>query len=192
MRFLFLVSIVLFVGACGHKAKDQGHHHHHNHEGGHDHSKMEQHKECTSCDHHDKSHKGGECAGCEDKAKCSADCKSGTKERGCCSEGKSCGTKEGATGGAMCGVGELESNQALLQNITQEEFAKLYTKNKSQIGKTCTAPAMEYCGKTTKDLNVTESELSCLWTKVFRVTRERLPQLDGSPCANMIQKFAKK
>lgn len=78
------------------------------------------------------------------------------------------------------------------QKISQEEFAQLYTKNKEKLGKSCTNPAMAYCGKTTKDMMVSENEASCLWTKVFRATRESLPELDGSACAKMIKGFAKK
>ncbi len=78
------------------------------------------------------------------------------------------------------------------QQISNEEFTKLYTQNKEKLGKTCNNPAMTYCGKTTKDMMVSEAEASCLWTKVFRVTRETLPELDGSACAKMIKGFAKK
>ena len=83
-------------------------------------------------------------------------------------------------------------SEKVTQKISQEEFTQLYTKNKEKIGKSCTAPAMSYCGKTTKDMMVSENEASCLWTKVFRVTRESLPELDGSTCAKMIKGFAKK
>lgn len=188
MRFLFLVSIVLFVGACSHK-----HHHHHNHEGGHDHSKMEQDKTCSGCAHHDKDHKGEACAECGTKEGCTAGCEGAKKDRVCCSEGKSCSTDE-ASSAEVCKAetSPLENNPKVLKNISQEEFAKVYTKNKTKIGQSCSAPAMKYCGKTTKDLNVTEGELTCLWTKVFRVTRETMPELDGTPCSKMIKGFAKK
>lgn len=188
MKFIFLVSILLFVGACGHKAHDAAHHHE-----GHDHATMEHKDHAAACEHHKEDKKEHKCSACadKDKSKCAGECKKDGKACGCKHEGKSCGT-DGAKG-AMCSASEsLENNQAILKNISQDEFTKLYAKNKTQIGKTCTTPAMEYCGKTTKDLNVSESELTCLWTKVFRVTRERLPQLDGTPCATMIQKFAKK
>lgn len=78
------------------------------------------------------------------------------------------------------------------QQISSEEFTKIYSQNKEKLGKSCTTPAMTYCGKTTKDMMVSESEASCLWTKVFRATRETLPELDGSACAKMIKGFAKK
>jgi ABC-type Zn2+ transport system substrate-binding protein/surface adhesin len=78
------------------------------------------------------------------------------------------------------------------QKISKEEFAKLYTKNKEKLGKSCTNPAMSYCGKTTKDMMVSENEASCLYTKVFRATRESLPELDGTSCAKMIKGFVKK
>jgi hypothetical protein len=78
------------------------------------------------------------------------------------------------------------------QQMSQEEFTKMYTKNKAKLGKTCTNPAMSYCGKTTKDMMVSETEASCLYTKVFRATRESLPELDGTSCAKMIKGFVKK
>lgn len=83
-------------------------------------------------------------------------------------------------------------SEKVTQKISQEEFMQLYTKNKEKLGKNCTVPAMSYCGKTTKDMVVSENEASCLWTKVFRATRESLPILDGSACAKMIKGFAKK
>lgn len=83
-------------------------------------------------------------------------------------------------------------SEKVTQKISQEEFAQLYTKNKEKLGKSCTNPAMAYCGKTTKDMMVSENEATCLWTKVFRATRESLPELDGSACAKMIKGFAKK
>lgn len=175
MRFLFLVSIVMFIGACSHK-------HSHNHDGGHDHSKMEQDKSCAGCAHHDKNHKDGDCAECGKE-----------KARGCCSDDKSCSSKD-ATGTAICSAeaSALENNPKILKNISKEEFAKVYSTNKEKIGQVCSQPAMKYCGKTTKDMNVSEGELTCLWTKVFRVTREILPELDGTPCSKMIKGFAKK
>jgi hypothetical protein len=189
MRFLFLVSIVIFVGACAHKP----HHHHHNHEGGHDHAKVEQDKNCGGCAHHDKAHKGENCNSCGTKDGCSASCEGEKKERGCCSDNKTCSTKD-AKNGEVCTAEAttLENSPKILKNISQEEFSKVYTANKEKIGQSCSNPAMTYCGKTTKDLNVTQNELTCLWTKVFRVTRETLPELDGTPCSKMIKGFAKK
>ena len=78
------------------------------------------------------------------------------------------------------------------QQMSQEEFTKMYAKNKTKLGKSCTNPAMSYCGKTTKDMMVSETEASCLYTKVFRATRESLPELDGTSCAKMIKGFVKK
>ena len=83
-------------------------------------------------------------------------------------------------------------SEMVTQKISQEEFSKLYTKNKDKLGKSCTNPAMSYCGKTTKDMMVSEAEASCLWTKVFRTTRESLPELDGTACAKTIKGFVKK
>ncbi len=83
-------------------------------------------------------------------------------------------------------------NDKITQKISQEEFTKLYSKNKETLGKNCTNPAMAYCGKTTKDMMVSESEVSCLWGKVFRSTRETLPELDGTTCAKTIKGFVKK
>lgn len=174
MKMISIIFAVLFFAACGHKHHD----HNHNHDGGHDHSKMEQHATCAGCDHHDKADKGAACAGCKADP---------SKEKTCCAEGKcadgSCAA-ETATG--------LANNPKLLKNISQEEFATVYSKNRDQLGKKCSTPAMKYCGKTTKDVGVTEGEVACLWTKVFRVTRESLPELDGTPCAKMIKGFAKK
>lgn len=188
MRFFYVLFIVLFLGACAQKQ----HHHHHNHEGGHDHAKVSQDGACVGCAHHDKDHKGGDCTDC--KKECAAGCeKPTTKERGCCSDDKSCSTTDAKTNAAMCKAtsSPLENNPRILKNISQEEFAKVFSTNKDKIGQTCSSPAMKYCGKTTKDMNVTEGEMTCLWTKVFRVTRERLPELDGTPCASMIKGFAK-
>lgn len=150
MRFLFLVSIVLFVGACSHK-----HHDHHDHAGHGDH-----HKSAEGCNHKTDAEKKDANCGCEPEKPAPET--------------------------------SLENNPKVLKNISQEDFAKVYAKNKEKIGQSCSAPAMKYCGKTTKDLNVTEGELTCLWTKVFRVTREVMPELDGTPCAKMIKGFAKK
>jgi hypothetical protein len=86
----------------------------------------------------------------------------------------------------------LLMSDKVTRKISQEEFTQLYTKNKEKLGKSCTNPAMSYCGKTTKDMMVSEAEASCLWTKVFRATRESLPELDGSACAKMYKGFAKK
>lgn len=172
MKFLFLVSLVFFLGACAQK-----HSHGHNHEGGHDHAKMEQDKACGGCGHHDQAHGGGNCS----------DCKSGVKNRECCSDTKTCESKEAA---AQCTAASMNAIPDF-HNISKEEFVKTYTKKKDKIGPACSNPAMKYCDKSTKDLNVSESEFACLWSKVFRVTRERLPDLDGTPCAKMIKSFAK-
>lgn len=201
MRFLFLVSIVLFVGACSH-------HKNHSHGDGHEHTKTSSEKSSCGCSTAVESHKSGECKECaaeesshnnttnagtpQAQKNCTGDCKTKIKERGCCSEGKSCSTSSVADESETCPIeSPLENNARLLKNISRAEFAKIYSENKEKIGETCSAPAMKYCNKATKDLNVTEAEVTCLWTKVFRVSRERLPELDGTPCASMIKSFAK-
>ena len=72
----------------------------------------------------------------------------------------------------------------------KEEIAKIYTSQKAKLGKTCSAAASAHCGKVTRDLNITEGELSCLWGKVFRTTKEAIPDLDGSACAKLIKSAA--
>lgn len=177
MRIFYVIFAVFCLAACSHK-------HDHNHEGGHDHAKMEQHASCAGCAHHDKSDKEGACTACKGES---------VKERSCCSEGKSCADKEaGACTADTAATTALANTPKILKNISQEEFAAIYAKNSEKLGKKCSAPAQKYCGKTTKDVNVTENEVACLWTKVFRVTRETLPELDGTPCAKMIKGFAKK
>jgi hypothetical protein len=192
MRFLYLISIVLFVAACSHKHDHSEAHDHttgHDHSASHDHGQMHQGKKC-GCADHDKSHNEETCKDCGSKEGCS-ECKMKGKEADCCKEGKAC--KKDGKAGAMCtSASSLENNPRILKNISQEDFAKVYSDNKDKLGKSCSAPAMKYCGKSTKDLMITEGELSCLWTKVFRVSRERLPELDGSPCATMIKGFIKK
>lgn len=187
MRFLYIAIVVLFLGACSQKHHDHDHDHdaHHNH---HDHHATGDHKHvqsveaggCTLCKEHggDKNHE--ECAACKEKS----------QKRSCCSEEKGCTDKDAAT--CTAETANLETSPKLLKNISQDEFATVYAQNRDKIGKSCSAPAMKYCGKTTKDTNISETELACLWTKVFRVTRETLPELDGTPCAKMIKGFAKK
>jgi hypothetical protein len=50
----------------------------------------------------------------------------------------------------------------------------------------CVAPAMEYCGKVNKDMQVTQSEFSCLRALVTRTSRNYLPKLDNTQCATTI------
>ncbi len=124
--------------------------------------------ECTDCAKHDSADKAHECTSCDAH-------KNGHG---------SVTTPEAPT--------FMLAGDMVTQKISQEEFATLYTKNKEKLGKKCTTPAATYCGKTTKDMMVSETEASCLWTKVFRSTRESLPGLDGSSCAKMYKGFVKK
>lgn len=101
-------------------------------------------------------------------------------------------TAHGHDHSAMQTPAAVMMSDKVTQQMSQEEFTKMYTKNKSKLGKSCTNPAMSYCGKTTKDMMVSETEASCLYTKVFRATRESLPELDGTSCAKMIKGFVKK
>ncbi len=140
-------------------------------------------------------HKHG--GGCHDTAKTECGCdkdKAATEKHDCAAcEGK----KEHKHDGHKHDHGATHTpastmSEMVTQKISQEEFSKLYTKNKEKLGKSCTNPAMSYCGKTTKDMMVSEAEASCLWTKVFRSTRESLPELDGTACAKTIKGFVKK
>jgi hypothetical protein len=157
MKFLFLVMMTVFVGACAHK--------HQGHEG----SK-------TEC-------------GCNT----TNENKSEKKECDCAKDQKheACDHHEGHSGHAAVTENPLMSDK-ITQQISQEEFNKIYTKNKTKLGKQCTNQAMTYCGKTTKDMMVSETEASCLWTKVFRASRDTMPELDGTACAKTIKGFAKK
>jgi hypothetical protein len=182
MKFLLLVMMTLFVGACAHKhggATACGC------------NKTMEEKQACGC---------GMGAGTADATKPAACACEGKKhyhdhdkqKRECCSE-KTCSDHKGHAGHESC---QMDTNalmsDKITQKISQEEFAKLYTTNKEKLGKTCTTPAMTYCGKTTKDTMISEGEASCLWTKVFRVSRDTMPELDGTPCAKMIKSFAKK
>ncbi|MCB9072222.1 MAG: hypothetical protein H6623_01275 [Bdellovibrionaceae bacterium] len=174
MRFLHLIAILLFISACSHgQAPSET-------------SGQEQTASCN-CAEHDKDHEHHDCSSCAAHGACK-ECNHDKKERHCC--GESCAEKKDDK--AMCTAGsELSNNPRILKNISPEAFAQAYEKNKETLGKKCSIPATKYCGKTTKDLMVTEAEVSCLWKKVFRVTREQLPELDNTPCAKLIKKMAK-
>ena len=165
MKFLVMMMIAMMAVSCAHK-----------HDGKcHDAAKME-------CSH--------------DKDKTAV--KDTDKECSACDAHKGHGASNGdaATHGhdhsAMETPAAVMMSDKVTQQMSQEEFTKMYTKNKSKLGKSCTNPAMSYCGKTTKDMMVSETEASCLYTKVFRATRESLPELDGTSCAKMIKGFVKK
>lgn len=111
-------------------------------------------------------------------------------DRKCCSDGTNCGeAKDGGVCKADAGIAVASD---VTQQISKEELTKMYTAKKRQLGKSCSSAASAYCGKVTRDLNVTEEEVSCLWNKVFRSSRETLPKLDGTDCAKMIKSFAAK
>ncbi len=186
---LAIVTIALFIFAsCSQKHHDHGHDHS-------DHHHADHHHDASGGDHHhaqpaDK----GSCTVCnkdgDEGAQC-AECKAADKKaESCCAAGKTCTHKDGASCSAE--VAHITTSPKLLKSISQEEFSKVYGKNREQLGQKCSTPAQKYCGKTTKDINVNETEAACLWTKVFRSTRESLPELDGTPCAKMIKGFAKK
>jgi hypothetical protein len=75
--------------------------------------------------------------------------------------------------------------------IAKDMVAKLYKVNKKKLGKTCSSAASAYCGKVSRDLNITEEEFSCLMDKTTRMTKEALPALDGTECATMISGLTK-
>lgn len=141
-------------------------------------------------------HKGHhECGGHEgahhDHAKMEKSAECGCSMSGSGEKKKDCPVCEGKNTMHNHDAAPLMSDK-ITQKISQEEFSKLYTKNKETLGKTCANSAMAYCGKTTKDMMVSEAEASCLWSKVFRSTRETLPELDGTTCAKTIKGFVKK
>jgi ABC-type Zn2+ transport system substrate-binding protein/surface adhesin len=142
-------------------------------------------------------HKHGEQGSAKTECGCEKD-KSTEKAHDCanCDAHKGAEHKHDATHGHDHSTMETPAATMMSDKVTrqmsQEEFAKLYTKNKEKLGKSCTNPAMSYCGKTTKDMMVSETEAGCLYTKVFRATRESLPELDGTACAKMIKGFVKK
>lgn len=82
---------------------------------------------------------------------------------------------------------ELGEDTPIRKTISKEEFQKFHEANANELGAKCSEAAMTYCGKETKDLELTESELICLWQRVYRVTREVLPKLDDTPCAELIK-----
>ncbi|MBY0451500.1 MAG: hypothetical protein K2P92_00605 [Bdellovibrionaceae bacterium] len=130
------------------------------------------------------------CAGSESKADCKCeDHKAGQS----CEHGTSCKDQHGSHGSKGHEATALPAEAWTLdqphmkQRITQHEFQTALGKSQEKLNKSCVAPAQKYCGKTTKDMAVTESEVVCLYTKVHRVTREKLPQLDGTPCAKLIK-----
>lgn len=127
----------------------------------------------------------GACAGTE-KKDCGGDCagKEGHKCDGACKTNHG-GAEHHAT---ALPVEAWPLDAAHVKGrISQEEFQAALTKNQEKLNKSCVAPAQKYCGKETKDMMVSQTEVVCLYTKVNRVTREKLPQLDGTPCANLIK-----
>jgi len=129
---------------------------------------------------------------CSSEPKAPASAAASAATRSCCSAGANCSTPDPKDMGGVCKADSAIGMEGLTQPITPDELAKLYTANKKQLGKTCSSAASAYCGKVSRDLNVTQDEVSCLWSKVFRVTRETLPRLDNTDCAKLLQKFAKK
>lgn len=86
----------------------------------------------------------------------------------------------------------LSGNPQLKAEISEADFVKAYVDKHTQFGKKCSAAASEYCGKTSKDLAVTQEEVACLWSKAHRVTRETLSQLDKTPCEKLLKNMAPK
>ena len=165
MKLLVMMMIAVLAVSCAHK-----------HDGAcHDGAKTE-----CGCDKEKSAAAGHECSSCDGHK--------GHKHEA--THGHDANHKHDH--GAMHAPASMLMSDKVTQKISQEEFTKLFTTNKANFDKSCSVPAMSYCGKTTKDLMVTEAEASCLWTKVFRTTRESLPVLDGSACSKMIKSFAKK
>ncbi len=137
----------------------------------------------------------------EAKEECQTCADSEKKEKCDCSEHKDkaahqCGSEDGCKGHhgdkghqAMALPAEAWPLDAahIKGRISQDQFMASLSKNQEKINKSCLAPAQKYCGKETKDMNVSTNEVVCLYTKVNRVTREKLPQLDGTPCAKLIK-----
>ncbi len=178
MKYLFLVMMTVFVGACAHK--------HHGHDGA-----------KTECGCDASAEKSGAMNNGE-KKECNCGMKEGGAHEGCNHHGEQktcCAEKACKHEGHQACTAETTSllmSDKITQKISQEEFTKIYAKNKSTLGQKCTNQAMTYCGKTTKDMMVSETEASCLWSKVFRASRDTMPELDNTPCAKTIKGFVKK
>ncbi len=163
MKYILMLAAALLFSACS----STGHHHAHGDHGKH-HAHGEGKSECgDSCDT-----KKSDCDG-------ACDVKKEEKKSDC-----GCDASAGDTVKAAAA--------AATPVMAKEEITKLYTANKAKLGKSCSPAASAYCGKVTRDLNVTEDELSCLVDKVYRTTKDALPKLDNSECAKMIKKIAKK
>ena len=180
MKSILLLAAALFFAGCSHGDK------HHDHK---DHAHHGDHK-------HD--HSGPATPEGDDAKKHAdgSDCGCGHAEKSNHSEGSKEHDHHGKING-KCEQCTIAQTSALAQEwtftgITKEEFKTAYTKNKTELGKTCTPAAQEYCGKTTKDIGVTEGEATCLMAKTQRVTREVLPKLDKTPCAKLLTKIATK
>jgi len=214
---LVILSALLYVGCASNSTTDTaatepakadccgGADMTHDHGATHDHAKAHDH---AGHDHkHD--HKAGthtkECCKGKDGKMGTADCckkmKNGKNKDCCAGADAPKGDRHGASEGAKCAKGSEAtcmadtwalSSPKLMAQINQEDFTKAYNANKDALGKSCSTAATTYCGKTTAAGTISEGDLNCLWTKVFRVTRESLPKLDNTDCANMIKKIAKK
>lgn len=159
MKYILLLSVLLFVSACGHKHGD------HKHEG----TKAE---DC-GCGHHEaeKKHCDGKCDHTEGTPH------HGEKDHDCAACAHHTEKK----------AWDLSGNAQLSASISEEDFQKGYLSNSAKLGLSCTSAAQEYCGKTTKDMMVTEQEVGCLWAKAHRVTREKLPKLDKTACEKLLK-----
>jgi hypothetical protein len=127
----------------------------------------------TACAHKGHKNCGGEGHKCEKDQNCGK-C-DGEKKESC----PECAASEAATAAPAWN----------LNGITKEQFQAAYNKEKTKLNKNCVKAATEYCGKTTKDLQITETEAMCLWEKSNRVTREVLPQLDKTKCDKTLKKM---
>jgi hypothetical protein len=161
MKYILLFATALVFSACSH-----GWHHHDGH----------------ACCQKEAA------AGCckEMKGDC---CAKKEGSRACCSAEGQCSKASG--GEASCKMDASVAVQAPNAAIAKDMIAKLYKVNKKKLGPTCAAAASAYCGKVTRDLQITEEEFSCLMGKATRSTKEALPSLDGTECATMLQKLAK-
>lgn len=156
--------ILFFAAAVLFSACSHGHKHE-----GHDHAAAHQHADGSAC-------------GCSDK-----DAKAAHHHEAKDHKCDKCEGKADKCDKCAAAAAPAEWN---INGITQAEFKTAYTKRSAELGKVCTAAAQEYCGKTTKDMGVTEEEVTCLLAKTQRVTREVLPKLDKTPCAKVLKQMS--
>jgi hypothetical protein len=65
--------------------------------------------------------------------------------------------------------------------------AEIYSVQRRNIDKHCSAVAAVHCGKTSRDMRVSRSEFSCLYSLTTRLTKNAIAGLDGSQCDRIIK-----